>query len=51
MLTDRDLAIEVLARGGDASRQTVGNLVRGPVGLLTGWRSGSGRLGCARRLR
>lgn len=31
MLTDRDLAIEVLARGGDASRATVGALARSPL--------------------
>jgi CBS domain-containing protein len=31
MLTDRDLAIEVLARGGDASRQMVSSLARGPL--------------------
>lgn len=31
MLSDRDLAIEVLARGGDASRLTVGGLARGPL--------------------
>ena len=31
MLTDRDLAIEVLARGGDAQRQTVAGLARTPL--------------------
>lgn len=31
MLTDRDLAIELLARGGDASRQTASSLARSPV--------------------
>lgn len=31
VLTDRDLAIEVLARGGDASRQTVAGLARTPL--------------------
>jgi CBS domain-containing protein len=30
LVTDRDLAIEVLARGGDASQVPVGRLVQGP---------------------
>lgn len=34
MLTDRDLAIEGLARGGDASRLTVGSLAYRPQGPL-----------------
>lgn len=31
VLTDRDLAIEVLARGGDAAHQSVAGLARGPL--------------------